>query len=68
MLNSGDLMTKSILLDLRTVTSDLTKDDYYATNSITMTYNTSDDVVGSETDWCTSQKFELEDFKIGSSI
>jgi hypothetical protein len=33
-----------------------------------MTYNTSDDVVGSETDWCTSQKFELEDFKIGSSI
>ena len=61
-------MTKSILLDLRTVNSDLTKDDYYATNSITMTYNTSDDVVGSETDWFTSQKFELEDFKIGSSI
>jgi len=66
-LTSRDLITLSILLGLGSLTTDLTSDDNFATNSLTTAHNSSKDVVGSHTDGSTVEKLELEGLDVGSS-
>jgi len=65
-LTSGNLITLSILLGLGSLTTDLTSDDNFATNSLTTAHNSSKDVVGSHTDGSTVEKLELEGLDVGS--
>ena len=66
-LTSGDLVTGSVLLGLGTLTTNLTRDDNFATSGTTASHDGTHDVVGGHTDWDTVQELELEGLNVGGS-
>jgi len=65
-LTSGDLVTHSVLLGLSTLSTNLTGNDDFATDGLTLAHNSAHDVVGGITHGGTSEELELEVLAVGS--
>lgn len=64
-LSSGDLVTHSVLLGLGALSTDLTGNDDFATDGLTLTHDGSHDVVGGITDGGTGEELELKVLAVG---
>jgi hypothetical protein len=64
-LTSGDLVTSVVLQGLGTLTTDLTRDNNFATSGITTAHDSSENVVSGHTDWDTVQELELKGLNVG---
>jgi len=65
-LTCGDLITLGVLLSLGTLSSYFTRDDNFATNGTSASHDSSKNVVGSQSNWCSAQKLVLQGLDIGS--
>jgi len=65
-LTSGDLVTLCVFLSLGTLSTDFTRDSNFATDSTSSPHDSTQDVISSETDRSSTQKFVLECLYIGS--
>ena len=66
-LTSRYLVTLGVFLGLSTLSSDLTGDDNLATDGISASHNVTKDVVGSKTDWSTTEELVFEGLNVGGS-